>query len=94
MTLYMFKCKTCSNESVISDSVPREIEFEGGSVKVRQEFCYLGDTVSSSGGVDKAISTRVSAWRKFRKLLPLLTCRTIALSTKGRMFDACIRSVW
>ncbi len=67
---------------------------DGGSLKVVPDFCYLGDTVSASGGADRSVSVRVrSVRKKFRELLLLLSSRTLPLSTKGRLFDACVRSV-
>ena len=34
-----------------------------------------------------------SGWSKFRELLPLLASRALPLSTKGRVYQACVRSV-
>ena len=34
-----------------------------------------------------------SGWSKFRELLPLLTSRALPLSTKGRVYQACVHSV-
>ena len=31
-----------------------------------------------------------SAWRTFRELLPLLTCKAISLNTRGQMYNTCV----
>ena len=49
----------------------REIE---PRVKVESvpKFCYLGDTLGSSGGMEKAARARVRcAWANFRELSPI-----------------------
>ena len=49
--------------------------------------------MSAGGGCEQAIITRCgTAWGKFRKLLPILTSRHVTLETKGKVFDACVRS--
>ena len=60
--------------------------------KVRS-FCYLGDTLSSSGGSDAAVTTRIRcAWRKFHELAPFLAARATPLKLKGKVYGACVRS--
>ena len=53
-----------------------------------------GDSDSSGGGCQVAVTTRIRcAWGKFRELLLLLTCRSLSFITRGRMFDIYIRKV-
>ena len=62
-------------------------------MKVVSEFCYLGDMLSSGGGCTQAIIARCRvAWGKFKKLLPILTNKHLSLASRGRVFDACVRS--
>ena len=66
----------------------------GGSLEVVENFCYLGDMLGSEGDVERSAITRVStAWRKFRELLSLLTSRVLSLQVRGRLYEACVRSV-
>ena len=46
----------------------------------------------SAGG--SYIARTICGWEKFRELLPLLTSRVLSLGTKGRVFDACARSMF
>ena len=66
---------------------------DGQAIEV-QRFCYLGDTIEARGGASPGVIARVrSAWSKFRDFLPLLTSRALPLSTKGRVYQACVCSV-
>ena len=56
------------------------------------QFVYLGDCICPGG--DCALATIKgcrSAWGKFRELLPLHNCKVISLSTRGHMYDSCVR---
>ena len=47
----------------------------------------------ASGGYKLAIVTRCStAWGKFKRLLPILTSKHVSLRTRGKVFNACVRS--
>ena len=65
----------------------------GSNLEVVDKFCYLGDMLDASGGAESSTVTRVSGWKKFRALLPLLTTKVISLKVKGELYAACIRSV-
>jgi hypothetical protein len=50
--------------------------------------------ISAGGGAEESCIARIRCgWKKFRELLPLLTSRVLSLRTKGRVFDACVRSI-
>ena len=56
-------------------------------------FCYLGDKYDAGGGCERAIIARCGvAWGKFRQLRPVLTSRHLSLRTRGRLYNACVRS--
>ena len=62
--------------------------------EVVDKFCYLGDMLSAGGGADAAVVTRIGcAWKKFRELKPILTCKYVSDKTKGKVYTACVRSV-
>ena len=59
-----------------------------------QQFCYLGDMLSTGGGAEASSVTRTRcAWKKFRELLPVLSSRTFSLKKKGTFYQACVRPV-
>ena len=68
--------------------------YSGDSLEIVENFCYLGDILGSEGGVERSVITRIGiAWRKFRELLSLLTSRVLSLQVRGRLYEACVRSV-
>ena len=61
---------------------------------VEDNFCYLGDMLGAGGGCTQAVIARCGvAWRKFRKLLPVLTSRHLLFKVKGMMYNSCVRAV-
>ena len=91
-----FRCKRCQGIARPIDGRPQENWHltDEEVLEVVDSFCYLGDTVGAGGGCDLSIIKRVRcAWGKFRELLPLLTCRSIALRTRGMIYTTYVRSV-
>ena len=89
-----FKCKRCKKTEAADDSDIEKVYLDGEAIEVVQKFCYLGDTIGAQGGAGAGVIARVRCgWSKFRELLPLLTSRSLPLLTKGRVYQACVRSV-
>ena len=90
-----FRCGKSRGEFVEpSQERLEQVLINGTPLEVVEMFCYLGDMFSSYGGVEEAVVARVrSGWKKFRELLPVLTTRGFSLRSKGRMYQACVRSV-
>ena len=90
-----FRCGKCRGEfDEPSQERLEQVLINGTPLEVVEMFCYLGDMFSSYGGVEEAVVARVrSGWKKFRELLPVLTTRGFSLRSKGRMYQACVRSV-
>ena len=54
----------------------------------------LGDFVGRRVRCFDATTARIrSAWKKFRDLLPILTCRGLSLKSRGYAYNACVHSV-
>ena len=90
-----FKCKKCRGE-VSHVSIPdiEPVVINGKEIKKVSSFCYLGDFVGQCGGCFDGTTARIrSAWKKFRDLLPILTCRGLLLKSRGYAYNACVRSV-
>ena len=59
-----------------------------------KQFCYLGDVLECGEGSERAIRARVvAAWGKRKEIVNLLVNRGIPLHHRGRVHEACIRSV-
>lgn len=92
-----FKCAACvaglQNKNKMS--MKRELVLGPDcSVEIVDRFCYLGDMIGAGGGAEEASRARIRcAWAKFRELAPILTSRGLSLRTKGKIYNACVRSV-
>ena len=64
------------------------------SFETVEKFCYLGDMLSSGGGADTAISTRISCgWKKFWELAPILTNKEVRYYVKKKLYLGCVRPI-
>ena len=90
-----YVCPRCCGQARPIDGRPvTQVDMDGTLLDVEAHFCYLGDMLCASGGCELAIITRCcTAWGKFKKLLPILTSKHVSLKTRGKVFDACVRSV-
>ena len=83
----LFRCPACAGGAV----------GVGGAVvgEVKQIcYCYLGDVFECGGGSERAIRARVgAAWGKWKEIASLLVNRSIPLHHRGKVYEACIRSV-
>ena len=90
-----FKCKKCRGE--VSNATIQDIEpvvINGEEIKKVSSFCYLGDFIGQRGECFNATTARIrSAWKKFRDLLPVLTCCGLSLKSHGYACNACVHSV-
>jgi hypothetical protein len=95
-----YQCSNCKDTAAGitgTKTVERKkyTELETGvTIDCVDEFCYLGDMLGSGGGAEEASRTRVKCgWKKFRELSPILTARGASLKLKGKIYNACVRSV-
>ncbi len=90
-----FRCNRCSGLARPIDSRPMtEVTVGTERLEVVPSFCYLGDTLSSGGGCELASITRCrTAWGKFNELLPILTSRSIPITSRGLVYNSCVRSI-
>ena len=89
-----FRCKTCVNPPEEIRLREKTVTLGGNNFDVVNQFCYLGDMLGAGGGAETSTVARIrSGWKKFRELLPLLTSRVISHKVKGRLYNACVRSV-
>ena len=62
-------------------------------VKTVNEFCCLGDRLSSNGGCEAAVTARIKiGWIRFRKCGELLLGNRFLLRKNGQVYHCCIRS--
>ena len=89
-----FRCSRCLGKAPPIDVRPYySMTLDGSTLEVVDSFCYLGDKVSAGGGCTASILNRTRvAWGKFHDLLPILTCRSLSLHTRGKLYSTCVRS--
>ena len=88
-----FKCKRCLGDARATHVQANDKIYADGEPLESVDSCYLGDMLSGDGGCESAVITRGrTAWGKYRDLLPILSSKNVALRTKGRVYDICIRS--
>ncbi len=65
----------------------------GRELEEIQQFCYLGDVLDCEAGVERAVRAKVaSAWGRWREISSLLVNRNIEQRSRGRVYEACVRS--
>ena len=66
---------------------------DGETYGLVESFCYLGDVLDASGGVDSAVRARMRCgWKKFHELSSFLTSKAPTPEMKGLVYSACVRS--
>ena len=65
--------------------VPRRLEVGEDSLEIVDNFHYLGDVIFCEGGVESAVTNRIScAWSKWRELANFLVNHSIPLEIEQR----------
>ena len=84
----LFRCPACAR-----GSAGGAVGVGRGVVGEVKQFCYLGDVLECGGGSERAIRAGVgAAWGKW-EIASLLVNRGIPLHHRGKVYEACIRSV-
>ena len=89
-----YVCPRCCDQArPINNRPVTQVDVDGTLLKVKSNFCYLGDMLCAGEGCKLAIVTRCStAWGKFKRHLLILTSKHVSLRTRGKVFNACVRS--
>ena len=89
-----FRCPACTGQVMREEADDDALQIDGEVVEEVREFCYLGDLLDTEGSVERTVRMRVAAaWRKWREISSLLLNKAIPLKYRGRVYDACVRSV-
>ena len=88
------RCTRCQGTACPLDGRPlREVQVGPDKLEVVASFCYLGDILSAAGGSELSTTTRVKTlWKKFKKLLPVLSSRHLSFKIRGRVYSSCVLS--
>ena len=79
------------NARPVDSRLHNEVQVGPDQLEVVASFCYLGDMLSAGGGCEISVTTHVkTAWKKFRKLLPVLTSCHLSYKTRGHVYSSCV----
>ena len=80
--------------TLLGRQTTEEVQVRPDKLRVVVSFCYLGDMLSAVGSCELSTTTRVkTAWKKFKKLLPVLSSRHLSFKTFGHVYSYCVQSV-
>lgn len=86
-----FKCKRCCG--IRKRTIAEKVNLAGDDLEIKGRFCYLGDVLSTDGGVDASVIARTRAgWKKFKELSGVLCKRGMSNKMKGTIYKICVRS--
>ena len=87
-----FSCKKCIPGVVFEDE-DKMINLDGDTIEVVDRFSYLGDVLSTEGGAQEAVTSRIrSAWKKFKEVSNVICGKSISLKVRGTLYKSCVRS--
>ena len=90
-----FQCMRCRGLARPIDGRPlRHVTVNGHDLEAVDSFCYLGDTVSASGGTSTSINIRCrAAWENFVSYFSSSPIVPFPCRPCCRIYTACVRSV-
>ena len=54
-----------------------------------KKFSYVGDVISTEGGAQEAVTSRIrSAWKKFKEVSSVICGRSISLKVRGTLYKS------
>ena len=66
----------------------------GDNIEVVDRFSYLGDVISTEGGAQKAVTSRIrSTWKKFKEVSSVICGRSISLKVRCTLYKSYVRNV-
>ena len=69
------------------------ISLDGDNIEVVDRFSLLGDVISTEGGAQEAVISRIrSAWKKFKEVLNVIRGRSISLKVRCTLYKSYVRN--
>ena len=69
------------------------ISLDGDNTEVMDSFSYLGDVISTEGGAQEAVTSRIrSAWKKFKEVWNVICRRSISLKVRDTLYKSYVRN--
>ena len=87
-----FTCKKCI-PGVLFEDEDKMITLDGDNIEMVGRFSYLGDVISTEGGAQEAVASRIRlAWKKFEEVSNVVCGRSISLKVRGTLYKSCVRN--
>ena len=87
-----FTCKKCIPGVVFEDEDNMR-SLDGDHIEVVDRFFYLGDVISTEGGAQEAVTSRIRlAWKKFKEISNVVCGRSISLKVIGTLYKRYVRN--
>ena len=69
------------------------ISLDGDNIEVVDRFSYLGDVISTEGGTQEPVTSRIrSALKKFKEISNVICGRSISLKVRGTLYKSYVRN--
>ena len=87
-----FTCKKCI-PGVLFENEDKMITLDRDNIEVLDRFSYLGDVISTEGGAQEAVTSRIrSPWKKFQEVSNVICGRSISLKVRGTLYKSYVRN--
>ena len=87
-----FTCKKRIPDVLFKDE-DKIITLDGDNIEVVDRFSYLGDEISTEGGAQEAVTSKIrSAWKNFKKVSNVICRRSISLKVRGTLYKSYVRN--
>ena len=74
---------------MVFEDEDKMISLDGDNIEVVDRFSYLGDGISTEGGAQKAVTSRIrSAWKKFKEVSNVICGRSMSLKVRGTLYKS------
>ena len=78
---------------MVFEDEDKMISLDGDNIEVMDRFSYLGDVISTEGGAQEAVTSRIrSAWKKFKEVSNVICGRSIPLKVRGTIYKSYVKN--
>ena len=87
-----FTCKKCI-PGVLFEDEDKMIILDEDNIEVVVRFSYLGDVISTEGGAQEAVTSRIRlVWKKFKEVSNVICGRSMSLKVRGALYKIYVRN--
>ena len=92
LTVKNFECSACQG-CINDEACLKRVCLAGDEIEKVESFCYLGDVLSTEGGVQGTVTARIRAgWKRFKDISAVLCTNSLSLKLRGLLYKIYVRS--